>query len=162
MEMGRSDVELAPLSEHDFQLYKERLVQEYASQSVAAGRVEETEAMDWSRRETEKFLPDGLHTRNALLFKIVPTDSRSTTVGYIWCGTDPGNAKNAFIYDLFIYPEHRRRGYATRALRKLEVLAREEGYNAVALHVYAHNIAATELYGNLGYEATSSVLRKKL
>lgn len=160
--MERDDVDLIGLGEADFSSFFERIVDEYARQSVAAGRVAEKGAREWARSESEKLLPDGALTRGALLFRIVSKQDPKRTVGSIWCGEDPGNPTNAFVYDLFVYPEHRGQGFAFAAMSKLETILRAKGYESVGLHVYAHNDAAMKLYHKLRYRATAVVMRKSL
>ena len=160
--MNRPDVDLAPMTEADYVHFKDRVIRDYAEESVVAGRTDDESALEWARKETEKFLPDGISTKDMLLLRIVSHQHPGVTLGTIWCGKDSNNPANAFIYDLFLYPEHRGQGHGTAAMTKLESVLREDGYKAVGLHVYAHNQAAANLYRKLGYNATSLNLRKEL
>lgn len=155
-------VELVTMHAADFEVFLERVVEEYASQSVAAGRVEEEGSREWARAETERLLPDGAETMGAHLLRIVAEQDRETTIGSIWCSADPNNPRYAFVYDLYVYPEHRGKGFAFAAMSKLETILRAEGYDSVGLHVYEHNLAAMKLYDKLHYQTSSRVLRKDL
>ena len=67
-----------------------------------------------------------------------------------------------FIYDLRIYDEYQRRGYARQAMLALETKVRELGLDTISLHVFGHNHAAKALYDQLGYEVTNINMSKKL
>jgi diamine N-acetyltransferase len=85
-------------------------------------------------------------------------------VGYIvltlgfsfeFLGTD------AFIDELYIVPEFRRRGFAKRAVEFLEAEAKKLGVNALHLEVDEGNDAAFELYRQNGFEDHSRFLMTK-
>lgn len=76
------------------------------------------------------------------------------TVGYIiltigfsfeFRGTD------AFVDELYVEPEYRRKGYARKAINFVEMQARKYGVNALHLEVDRENEAALELYRRAGY-----------
>jgi ribosomal protein S18 acetylase RimI-like enzyme len=58
---------------------------------------------------------------------------------------------DAFIDELYIAPEFRRRGFAAAAMQRLEACARELGVTAVHLEVDPANEPALELYRRIGY-----------
>ena len=60
--------------------------------------------------------------------------------------------RDAFIDELYIEPEFRRRGLGRRALEFLEEKARASGVNALHLEVDGGNDPALELYRRTGYE----------
>jgi len=60
--------------------------------------------------------------------------------------------RDAFIDELYIEPEFRRRGLGRRALEFLEEKARASGVNALHLEVDRGNDRAMELYRRSGYE----------
>jgi len=59
---------------------------------------------------------------------------------------------DAFIDELYILPEYRRRGFGLHAVQFLEVEANKLGVNAVHLEVDEGNDAAFELYRRMGFE----------
>jgi ribosomal protein S18 acetylase RimI-like enzyme len=69
---------------------------------------------------------------------------------------------HAFVYNIEVYPDFRRRGYAEAAMKELEVVARRMGAETIRLHVFGHNAAARPLYVKLGYEPTNIVMAKSL
>ncbi|HKV61161.1 MAG TPA: GNAT family N-acetyltransferase [Candidatus Acidoferrum sp.] len=68
---------------------------------------------------------------------------------------------DAFIDELYIDANFRRRGYGKRAVQFLEEKAREMGVNAVHLEVDQGNDGAFELYQRAGYEAHDRFLMTK-
>lgn len=160
--MSNARVNLIPMTETDFDRFKERVVRDYAEESVAAGRVEEPSALDWARKETDKLLPDGINTKDTLLFGIVSEEHPNVSLGSIWCARDSNNGESAFVYDLFLEPDHRGQGYGTAAMENLFSVLRDHGFKAIGLHVYTHNQAAMSLYEKVGFKATGMNLSRDL
>ncbi len=86
------------------------------------------------------------------------------TVGYIvltigfsfeFHGTD------AFIDELYVAPEFRRRGFGMRAVERLEAEAKKLGVNAVHLEVDKGNDPAFALYRRAGFEDHNRFLMTK-
>jgi ribosomal protein S18 acetylase RimI-like enzyme len=68
---------------------------------------------------------------------------------------------DAFIDELYIDSNFRRRGYGKQAVAFLEEKAREMGVNAIHLEVDRGNDAAFELYRRAGYENHDRFLMTK-
>lgn len=68
---------------------------------------------------------------------------------------------DAFIDELYIDAEHRRRGFGRRAVEFLEKKARELSVNAIHLEVDQGNDPAFELYRRTGYESHDRFLMTK-
>jgi len=101
------------------------------------------------------------HPERGRLWALI-TDER--LVGYIvltlgfsfeFLGTD------AFIDELYILPEYRRRGYGLKAVQHLEAEAKKLGVNAVHLEVDEGNDPAFELYRRMGFEDHKRFLMTK-
>jgi ribosomal protein S18 acetylase RimI-like enzyme len=69
--------------------------------------------------------------------------------------------RDAFVDELYIEPEFRRRGLGRRAMEFLEERARALGVNAVHLEVDRGNDAAAELYRRAGYADQGRFLMTK-
>jgi GNAT superfamily N-acetyltransferase len=66
-----------------------------------------------------------------------------------WTGT---HLQLPEIQDVFVVPEHRRRGIATRLVHSAEEEARKRGWSSISLSVsQEENPAARLMYGKLGY-----------
>jgi len=84
-----------------------------------------------------------------------------TDVGVLWYEMRDAN-REAYIYDIVIWPPHRKKGLGRRALAQLEERLRPLGVRRLILNVFKHNQAALSLYSALGYEARSCLLMKTI
>ena len=155
-------VTLQPISPEAFPAFFEQAVTFYAAQNVAAGRFTESDALELSRADTVKLLPDGIRTAGQLFFSVLVA-SEDEPVGHLWLASMPrGSSRIMFVCQVIIKPEHRRRGYARSALLAAEELAVEHGLPGIGLHVFSHNAEAQALYRALGYKVASLNMLKPL
>ncbi len=155
-------VQFVAMSQSEFEEYYESAVQDYAQEHVKAGNWLAEEAQQMSEESYRKLLPDGLTTSNQYLFTI-EDEKIGEKVGMLWFSVDEQTATpRAFVYDVQIDRNHRRRGYGTQAMEALEEKVRELGLTKILLHVFGHNQAARAMYAKLGYEVTSLYMSKKL
>jgi RimJ/RimL family protein N-acetyltransferase len=155
-------VRLVPMTAGEFKMYIERAVQEYAQEHVKAGNWDPAEAEEKSRHDFQQLLPEGVASKNQHLFSIVD-ELTGGKVGMIWFAViEKRESRLAFVYDFFIDPESRRRGYGTQALGALEETVKALGINRIALHVFGHNHAARTLYDKIGYTVTDINMAKEL
>lgn len=149
-----TQVSLDPMNEETFSRYLEYAVAEYAKDNVKSGRWPKAEADERSRLDFDASLPQGLQTPNNHLFEIV-ADHEGTSVGVLWFAVaEKQGVKSAFVYDIEIGSEHRRKGFAEAALWAFESLAKERGLSNIELHVFHHNLGAQALYRKLGFRVT--------
>lgn len=154
-------VQLVPMTEDDFQRFYERAIRNYAEEKTQAGNYSPEEALEGSRREFEELLPNGLSSKDNHLFMIVD-ETGGQKVGHLWFNVRQKNPPTAFIYDVEVFQEFRRRGYAEQAFLRLEENVKELGLAKIGLHVFGHNHAARALYEKLGYEITNINMAKAL
>lgn len=133
----------------------------YAAENVRTGRWSEEEALQRSREEHDRLLPQGLATPDHRLWAIVPAGG-GEPVGMLWVQVMQKPMPSAFIYNIEIYPQFRRRGYAEQAMLWFEEEARRLGLEGIRLHVFGHNKEARPLYEKLGYVATNINMLKQL
>lgn len=57
-----------------------------------------------------------------------------------------------FLSNLFVLPEHRRRGIARELVKGAEAFARRKGAEALCLEVESKNMAAMELYRSCSFQ----------
>lgn len=153
-------IALVPMTEKEFQVFFERLVREYAADKVRAGNWSEAEALERSRSETEKYLPQGVHTEGNFVCKLL--NENDEAVGVLWYAQLKDRPKTGFIFDFEIHEPYRRRGYASQALAALEPQARSTGIKRLELHVFGYNTAARELYKKAGYFETNINMAKEI
>ncbi|MBN8280643.1 MAG: GNAT family N-acetyltransferase [Gammaproteobacteria bacterium] len=145
-----------------FVVYVEAAIRGYAEDNIAAGRWPTVGAVERSRAEFEASLPQGLNTPDNYLFEILD-DENGPTVGYAWYALQRKHGScGAYIYDLEVKPEHRRKGHAYRALKAMEPLAVKAGATSIGLNVFASNVGAQALYRRLGYAPTNFNMYKAL
>ncbi len=156
------NITLHRMTELAYARFHEEAVAGYADSNVQAGRWPAEGALERSRREHERLLPQGLATPDQHLFTI-HDDVEGVDVGVLWLAVNQHpTGRSGFIYDVEIAPEHRRKGHARAAFAALEAVARELGLSDIGLHVFAHNEPAQALYRSLGYETTGVNMRKRL
>jgi ribosomal protein S18 acetylase RimI-like enzyme len=146
---------LRPLAPASFPAFFDTVTASYANDNVASGRWIAAEALELARAETAALLAKGPNTPNHHLFEI-EGEASGEAVGFLWFATlRRGRQAIAYRYQLFVLPEHRRRGHARAALRHAADIAARQGHRRLELHVFGHNAAAQALYRSLGYEITS-------
>ena len=69
-------------------------------------------------------------------------------------------ARHAFVHDLFVAPEYRRRQVATKLMEGAETLATSHGVAEVRLAVLARNEGARAFYEALGYRDYAHALTR--
>jgi GNAT superfamily N-acetyltransferase len=73
-------------------------------------------------------------------------------VGRLWLNVDQ---PMAFVYDVEVREEQRRRGYGAGLMNAAAIWSREHGHPVLGLNVFAHNPGARALYDKLGYRVTN-------
>ena len=146
----------------EFAAFFEVASENYAKDNVANGRWNASDAQTLSREETKRLLPQGEKTADNYLFVLRDTHLNAE-VGYLWYGTlVRGTKKIAFLYQIYIHGQFRRRGYGRQAMHALETRALKSGHNSLALNVSAINADARRLYEATGYSASSLMMLKDL
>ena len=156
-----ADIVLKPV---DGALYK--TIKPYMIENLAAFSKQSRSACE---KEIDALLPDGEKTKKHYLYAIeikstCAADSRDIgagihansnagiTVGYLWFFAVEKEGRDiAFLMDIFVRSEYRRKGIARNALGLAEKLLAKRGYDTIRLHVEDSNSAAKNLYAGLRY-----------
>lgn len=96
---------------------------------------------------------------------VVAEDESGARVGLLWFGLNRNlitGEDEAWVYNVTVVPEHRRKGIGKRLIEHAEELARKGGFAILGLMVSSHNTAARALYEHLSFEATNLLMRKRL
>jgi ribosomal protein S18 acetylase RimI-like enzyme len=153
-------LKLIPMTQSEFDAFLERDIPAYAAENVRAGYWDESEAPEKSRKEHESLLPRGLRTKDHYLYTV---HDEKQAVGMIWLRAEMDRPKKSgFIFDLEIDEKFRGKGYGKQAMLLIEAKAHELGLRSIALHVFAYNDVARNLYESLGYEVSSLNMIKNL
>ena len=155
-------VRLVPMKATEYESYLAISIREYAEDKVQSGNWQPMEALERSRQDFQKLLPDGVATKDNYLYDIVD-ETLGVKVGMIWLARImQGTKPIMFIYDFRVDEARRRKGYGEQAMLAAEVQAKALGYDTIALHVFGFNHGARALYEKLGYEITNINMTKKL
>jgi ribosomal protein S18 acetylase RimI-like enzyme len=153
---------LRAMTEAAYARFRDSSVASYAKENVAAGRWPAPGALERSQRAYEQLLPQGRSTPGQHLFTIHDATA-GEDVGSLWLAVvDHPGGRSGFIYDVTVYPAHRRLGHARAAFAALDALAKGWGLSELGLHVFAHNQAAQALYRSLGYQVSGLNMQKRI
>jgi ribosomal protein S18 acetylase RimI-like enzyme len=153
---------LEPMTQARYDAWLEATVRDYAAEKLASGNYpDDGTSLERSKAEFDALLPQGLATPGHVICSMVDDEGRD--VGYLWFTEEdrpPGRV--AYIYDIAVDPEFRRRGHAQVALASVENYALEHGCVGVMLHVFGNNTGARALYLKSGYEETNVLMLKRV
>lgn len=153
-------VKFVPMDQARFEQYLAYAIPEYAREKVEAGNWSADSAIERSRQEFEKFLPEGINTAANTLCSIQLEGG--VEVGFIWFAQFQNMPGTSFLFDFEIHSQYRRKGYAQESLAILERECKALGSDRIDLHVFGHNKAAFSLYQKAGYIVTNINMRKQL
>lgn len=153
-------VKLVPMAQEDFEAYCERSIREYAEEHVKTGNWKASEALEKSRAEFKKLLPNGLQSKNEFIYSIVD-ESTGRKMGALWVEIKMDETpRRAFGYDFILEAQFRGKGFGKQALMALDEILQSKGVESMGLHVFGHNTNAFELYKKMGFEITNINMRK--
>ena len=151
---------LRPLGEDEVEAFVAAARDGYADDLVRNAGANAGEARAKAERDVAALLVDGRPAEGHHLF--VVEDGRGP-VGRLWFAERrTGGETVAWVYDLFIHEQHRRRGLARETMGLLEDEARRRGLRKIALNVFGGNAPARALYRSLGYAEVSVWMSKAL
>jgi ribosomal protein S18 acetylase RimI-like enzyme len=153
----KSMVKLEPIQQEDFEQFLEREIHSYAEGHIRNGNWSPEGALERSRKEFERYLPDGIHSKDQYLYSIV--DESDDKIGVLWVQIKD---QKAFIFDFVIDEAFRGKGYGKQALAAMEERLKSMNVESVELHVFGDNIAAQELYKKAGFQITGIHMKKTL
>ena len=157
-----SMLELRPMTSESFQRFLDHSVPQYAAEKVRSGEWSAQGAQGRGEGEFRMLLPGGTDIPDHFLFHLHDAHA-GLDVGVLWytLRNNPQGV-SAFVYEVEIFADHRRRGHATQAFALLEQDASAHGAANIQLHVFGHNHAARALYEELGFLPTNLILRKDI
>lgn len=153
-------VDVRPMTAERFPRFVAASEEGFAHDLVESGRYTPEEAAAESHRQMRAELPDGLDTEGQELFTATVA---GTEVGILWFGMRRRDGRpQAFILDIEVAAEQRRKGYGRELMHAAEREARRLGAESIGLHVFGFNEGAVELYEQLGYRRTEESLMRDL
>jgi len=156
-----AEVELVPMDQKQFSAYLEKAIERYAAENVKAGYHTVKEAIEKSKEDHLRLLPEGNVTPDNHLL-IVRDKLTGAIIGSVWLRMKYGAQPSGFLFDIFLEERFRGQGLGASVMMELERLAVKMGARSLFLHVFAHNPAAINLYKKLGYEMKSMNMGRSL
>lgn len=144
---GPVDLVLQEMTRAEFDEFHGRMADDYAAELAAAGLAPD-EARTTSRTQLAELIPEGLASPGQEFFTAWVAEQ---PVGHLWLSTQ---RPMAFVYDIVVRDEQRRKGYGAAIMNAGAVWSRDHGHVALGLNVFAHNPGARVLYDRLGYQVT--------
>jgi GNAT superfamily N-acetyltransferase len=144
---GAGDLTLRPMTAEEFVEFTDGEVEGFAEELVSAG-MEREQALERSQTMMGELLPTGLESPG-MGFHVAEVAGQP--VGDLWLSTKD---TMAFVYNIEVRPEQRRRGYGAAIMNAAAIRCRDLGHPVLGLNVFAHNPNARALYDKLGYRVT--------
>jgi GNAT superfamily N-acetyltransferase len=140
-------LQLREMTPEAFDEFAMNLGRDYADELHAAGMTREA-ADARSRTQLAELMPEGVDSAGQAFFTAWVDEA---PVGHLWLSTE---RPMAFVYDITVREEQRRKGYGAAIMNAGALWSREHGHPSLGLNVFAHNPAARALYDSLGYVVT--------
>jgi ribosomal protein S18 acetylase RimI-like enzyme len=126
-------------------------IKDYSREEVEHKRLDPDRARANMAAFLESVIPRGPRTKGHRM-SIVEDAATGERAGYVWWAErelDAGPA--AWIYDVYIDPSHRGKGFGRGLMAEVEAQVREAGLTRMELHVWVDNDPATSLYRSVGF-----------
>ncbi|HKA41236.1 MAG TPA: GNAT family N-acetyltransferase [Burkholderiales bacterium] len=153
-------ITLEPMTEAEFGEFMILIHSTYVAERATADRISQEEAERFARQQYARLLPKGRLSDGHQFLRIASAASRES-LGGLWVHTDIA-ARCAFLYNITVFAEFRRHGFAREALTLLQDRVRALGCATLALNVFSTNVAAIRLYESSGFAQVSRHMNKAL
>lgn len=148
---------LRPMTEEEFKSFHTLSRDNYAQDIAKNTQISMEKALEQANKSFDSLLPKGLATENHYCFIV---DFQEQAAGHLWYGKN--QLGQAYIYDIFIFPEHRGKGLGKAVLIEFENHARQAGFKQMGLHVFGFNKTARNLYLKFGFYDTNFNMAKDI
>ncbi len=140
-------------SEQDYLFHRDLFLREHPKSLASAQKLTAEQAQRAAEQELSQHLPDGQKTAGHFFYVLYEGNEK---IAHLWLGQ---KASAMFIYDIYVLPAHRNRGFGSQLLDWVRQHASESGANALWLHVFGDNQAAVAFYQRAGFFATNISMR---
>jgi len=154
------NTQLREMTAPEFTQFLDVAVRNFADEKIKNGSWEASSALEQSQTAFRTLLPEGLQTKDHYLRSI---ERDGQNIGFLWYAIkDEDGERIAFLYEIFVQPEHRGNGAGTDAMQAFLQEAKRHPIQNIWLHVFGHNGGAVRLYQRLGFEITDYSMRYPL
>lgn len=150
-----TDVRLEPMTEDEYKPWRAEAEAHYVRSLAASGHSAGEAARDAADTYAQ-LLPGEFTTPGHHFWYAYDGDRR---VGFLWIKV---TRDSAFVYNVAVEPDLRRRGYGRAIMLAAERWCRDNALTRIGLRVFAHNTGARALYEQLGFTETARNLAKDL
>jgi ribosomal protein S18 acetylase RimI-like enzyme len=150
-------VTLRAMTDEEFATWYEYTEVGYAAAIGPARALTPEQALVQSRKEFAELLPDGLATKEHLIWSACTADG--TVVGNLWIRA---RKPVPFIFNVEVNEDQRGHGYGRAIMLAGEEECRQRGFEHLDLNVFSYNTTAIRLYDSLGYATVAQQMRKDL
>jgi GNAT superfamily N-acetyltransferase len=153
-------VTLRPMTEQEYDAYRERSVPLYADDLVRSRGMSAEAALADSASTFASTLRQASAPPRTWVLRVLTADDEDA--GWLWLGPHPQREDGVFVYDIEIDEAHQGRGLGRATMLAAEQLARDAGLRHITLNVFGWNSRAENLYRSLGYDVDSTTMSKSL
>lgn len=155
-------IQLRKMSSIEYSSYLLVAIPNYANEKMKGEGLTQEQANIIARDSFESLLPEGLETKNQFFFSVSLGD-HVDSLGTVWIGIKgEGNQAGAFIYDLILDSRIRGKGFGKQLMKLIEAEVLKLQLKSISLHVFGHNIVATNLYKKSGFRTANRIMKKEL
>ena len=151
-------IQLLPMTSDEYPAYCDYFIDDYSHEISQNYGHSMDRAVELAQQDLIRCFPNGLETNEHELLCI---ESESNLVGYLWHSIKVSD-KSTFIYDFFIFSDHRNIGYGKLAIKALESQLQLIGIEQIKLRVAYHNQRALKLYQEVGFAISGYNMSKKI
>jgi ribosomal protein S18 acetylase RimI-like enzyme len=150
-------ITLRTMTEDEYADWYEHTLVGYAAAIGPARALTSEQALQQSGKEMAELLPDGLATKEHLIWSACSVDE--TVVGNLWIRA---RKPVPFVFNIEVNSDQRGHGYGRAIMLAGEEECRRLGFEQLDLNVFNSNETAVGLYNSLGYVTVAQQMRKDL
>ncbi|MFT5807168.1 MAG: ribosomal protein S18 acetylase RimI-like enzyme [Moritella dasanensis] len=155
-------IQLRSMTSAEYPAYCDYFIDDYSREIAENYGHSMDKAVALAEQDLIRCFPNGLETNeHDLLCLEFKSGVESEVVGYLWHSIKVSD-KSTFIYDFFIFSNHRNNGYGKLAIQALESQLQTIGIEQIKLRVAYQNQRALKLYQAVGFAITGYNMSKTI
>ena len=157
----KNELRFRDMTEAEYAAYYDWTTRHYAECMIkSGGQTDKDAALKFAKDDLAECLTNGINTAGTFFYTV--ENGENEDIGLLVWQEDIHEKGVAFILDIMIYEDFRRRGYATRAVKMLFDVAKERGYKKCRLNVFNFNTGAKSVYEKCGMSVEKEFRRTTL